>query len=330
MLRYLLRWFHIFPCRKFSMKKNKLISIVTPTFNEEENVDILYWRIKGVFDLLDYDYELIFIDNASVDNTVSNIKKLIENDKRVRLIVNSRNFGHIRSPVHGLFQAKGDACILIASDLQDPPELIKELLQEWEFGYKTILAVKPSSKENFLMNQIRKIYYTTVNSLSEAPLVSNATGFGLYDRQVVDILKQIDDPYPYFRGLLCEIGLKLRTVEFVQPRRKFGITKNNFFTLYDIGMLGLVKHSKLPLRILTIVGFFLSLISFFAAAFYFLLKLLNWSSFSLGVAPTIIGLFFLGGIQLLCMGLLGEYVGAILTGTRKLPLVVESERINFE
>lgn len=312
------------------MKKNKLISIVTPTFNEGANVNILYDRIKMVVDELDYEYELIFIDNASVDDTVSKVKELIENDKRVRLIVNSRNFGHIRSPVHGLFQAKGEACILIASDLQDPPELIKQLVREWECGYKTVLAVKPTSDENFLMNKIRKTYYAVINSISEAPLISNATGFGLYDRQVVEILKKIDDPYPYLRGLLCEIGLKLKTVEFVQPKRKFGITKNNFLTLYDIGMLGLVKHSKLPLRILTVAGFFLSLISFCAAAFYFFQKLLNWDSFSLGVAPLIIGLFFFCGVQLLCIGLLGEYVGVILTGTRKLPLVVESERINFE
>jgi glycosyltransferase involved in cell wall biosynthesis len=312
------------------MKKNKLISIVTPTFNEQDNTNILYERIKKVIDATAYNFELIFIDNASVDKTVLNIKKLIEKDKRVRLIVNSRNFGHIRSPVYGLFQAKGDACILMASDLQDPPEVIELLIQEWERGYKTILAVKPKSKENFFIHQIRKTYYAMLTSLSEAPLISNATGFGLYDRQVIEILKKIDDPYPYFRGLLCEIGLKLKTVEFIQPKRKFGITKNNFFTLYDIGMLGLVKHSKLPLRILTILGFLLALASILAGFFYLLFKLYNWDSFALGVAPLIIGLFFLGGIQLLCMGLLGEYIGAILTGTRKLPLVVEAERINFE
>ena len=180
------------------------------------------------------------------------------------------------------------------------------------------------------MNKVRKTYYAVINSLSEAPLISNATGFGLYDRDVLSILKKIDDPYPYFRGLICEIGLKVKTVEFVQPKRAFGVTKNNFFTLYDIGMLGLVKQSRLPLRILTIVGFFLSAISFFSAAYYFSQKLFNWDSFSLGLAPAVIGLFFFTGVQLLCLWLLGEYVGAILMSTRKLPLVVESERINFE
>ena len=312
------------------MKKNKLISIVAPTFNEEANIFAFYERTTSVMEKLIYEWELIFIDNASTDATVPLIKKIIENDRRVRLIVNSRNFGHIRSPVHGLLQAGGDACILIASDLQDPPELIENLVKAWEDGYKTILAVKPRSQENFFMNKIRKTYYAVINSLSEAPLISNATGFGLYDRDVLSILKKIDDPYPYFRGLICEIGLKVKTVEFVQPKRAFGVTKNNFFTLYDIGMLGLVKQSRLPLRILTIVGFFLSAISFFSAAYYFSQKLFNWDSFSLGLAPAVIGLFFFTGVQLLCLGLLGEYVGAILMSTRKLPLVVESERINFE
>lgn len=312
------------------MIKNKLISIVLPCFNEEENIEPLYARIKHELEGLAYEYELIFIDNASTDNTVQKVKSLIQCDQRVRLIVNSRNFGHIRSPFYGLLQAKGDACILMASDFQDPPELIKQLVCEWECGYKTIFAVKPSSKEGVLMHGIRRAYYKLLANLSEVPLISNATGFGLYDREVIEVLRQIDDPHPYFRGLLSEVGLKIKTVEFVQPRRKFGKTKNNFFTLFDIGMLGLIKHSKLPLRFVTIVGFLLSLVSFIAAGAYTIGKLIYWDSFALGVAPIVIGLFLFGGVQLLCLGLIGEYIAAIHTHTRKFPLVIERERFNFE
>jgi glycosyltransferase involved in cell wall biosynthesis len=307
----------------------KLISIVTPCFNEEENINELCDRISRVFFDLPYDYEHIIIDNCSTDNTVSLVKNRIETDHRVRLIVNTRNFGHIRSPYHGVLQSSGDACILIASDLQDPPELLPQFLKKWEDGAKIVMAVKPESEENYFINLIRRTYYKILNLISDVPLVNNATGAGLFDKRVVEILRGLDDPYPYFRGLLCEIGYPITTVEFVQPKRKRGISKSNFFTLYDIGMLGVTSHSKVPLRLMTLFGFFISFVCFFISAAYFIVKILYWDSFELGLAPIVVGLFFIGAVQMFIVGLLGEYVGTILTQVRKLPLVTESERINF-
>jgi len=308
---------------------NKLICIVSPCFNEEDNIVELYERIMQVMSKELYDYEILFIDNASTDKTVEIIKKIAQEDKRVKLIVNCRNFGHIRSPFYGILQSNGDACLLIASDLQDPPEMIPKLIRKWEAGYKTILAVKPKSIESKIMRLIRQSYYRFLTSIADVPLIQNATGAGLFDKQVIDILKKIDDPYPYFRGLLCEIGLSIGTVEFIQPKRKNGITKNNFLTLYDMAMLGITKHSKLPLRLVTICGFLLSFVSLLISIFYLLYKLLFWDSVQIGIAPLLIGLFFLGGIQMFFIGVLGEYVAAIYTHTRKTPLVIESERINF-
>ena len=214
-----------------SEKKNKLISIVTPCYNEEANIEELYNRVATVMASLPYDYEHICIDNCSTDSTVKTIKEFALRDKRLKLIVNARNFGHIRSPYYALFQSKGDACILIASDLQDPPEMIVDFIQKWEQGYKTVLAVKPESDESTIMFALRKAYYRLISKISEVPLVQNATGAGLFDRVVIDILRSIQDPYPYFRGLLCEIGFPIATVPFKQPRRLRGVTKNNFYTL---------------------------------------------------------------------------------------------------
>lgn len=306
-----------------------MISIVTPCFNEAENVEELSRRIKLVMSELPYEYEHIYIDNASTDKTVEIVKTIAARDGRVKLIVNARNFGHIRSPYYGLLQAKGDACVLIASDLQDPPEIITEFVHKWEQGYKTVLAVKPESDESRVMFRIRKLYYRFVSRISEVPLVQNATGAGLFDRKVLEILREISDPYPYFRGLLCEIGFPIATVPFRQPRRIRGVTKNNFYTLYDIGMLGVTNHSKVPLRLMAIGGFLLSFISLFVALIFLVAKLIYWDSFQLGTAPAIIGIFFFGAIQTFFVGVLGEYVGAIHTQVRKLPLVVESERVNF-
>jgi glycosyltransferase involved in cell wall biosynthesis len=308
----------------------KLISILTPCYNEEENVDELHDRIVKVMNTLPYDYEHIFIDNRSTDATVECIRRLAATDPRVKLIANARNFGHIRSPYHGLLQARGDACIALASDLQDPPEIIPEFIKHWENGYKTILAVKPDSEESSLFFLIRKAYYRLVARISDTPLVNNATGAGMFDREVLEILRKIDDPYPYFRGLVCEIGLPIAVVPFKQPRRKRGITKNNFYTLFDMAMLGITNHSKVPLRLMTMCGFAISALSLLTALFFLIAKLVFWNFFQLGIAPILIGMFFLGGVQMLFIGLLGEYVGAIYTHVRKLPLVVEMERVNFE
>lgn len=308
----------------------KLISIVTPCYNEEENVDELHERIATVMASLPYDYEHIFIDNHSTDRTVAKIKEVAARNPRVKLIVNARNFGHIRSPYYGILQSKGDACVLIASDLQDPPEMIVEFVKRWEEGYKTVLATKPESEESSIMFFIRKMYYRFVTRISDVPLIKNATGAGLFDRAVIDILRKIQDPYPYFRGLVCEIGFPIALVPFKQPRRARGITKNNFYTLYDIAMLGITNHSKVPLRLMTMAGFVLSFLSVLAAFSFFVAKLLFWDSFQLGIAPILIGMFFFGAMQMLFIGMLGEYVGAIYTQVRKLPLVIESERVNFE
>jgi polyisoprenyl-phosphate glycosyltransferase len=308
----------------------KLLSIVTPCFNEEANVEELAQRVAATMATLPYDYEHIFIDNHSSDATVAKVKALAVRDRRIKLIVNARNFGHIRSPYHGILQSTGDACVLIASDLQDPPEMIAEFVEKWEEGFKTVLATKPESEESALMYAVRSAYYRLVTRISDVPLVRNATGAGLFDRAVVEILRRIDDPYPYFRGLVCEIGFPIATVPFKQPKRKRGITKNNFYTLYDIAMLGITNHSKVPLRLLTLGGFVLSLASMGFALFFLFAKLLFWNSFSLGMAPILIGMFFFASVQMLFIGLLGEYIGAIYTRVRKLPLVVELERVNFE
>jgi glycosyltransferase involved in cell wall biosynthesis len=311
------------------MSDKKLISIVTPFYNEEDNIEELCMRISSVMAEQPYEYEHICIDNHSSDATVKKIKQIAKNDKRLKLIVNARNFGHIRSPYYGILQSQGDACVLIASDLQDPPEMIAEFIQKWEDGYKTVLAVKPESEESTIMFNLRKYYYMLISKISEVPLVKNATGAGLFDRAVVDILKTIQDPYPYFRGLLCEIGFPIATVPFKQTRRLRGVTKNNFYTLYDIALLGITNHSKIPLRLMAMGGFLLAFISLMVAIFFLVAKLLYWDSFQLGTAPILIGIFFFGAIQAFFIGVLGEYVGSIHTQVRKMPLVVEIERVNF-
>lgn len=309
---------------------NKLISIVTPCYNEGENIEELCQRVSAVMAKLPYKYEHICIDNCSQDDTVAKLRKISSADKRVKIIVNARNFGHIRSPFHALLQAKGDAAILIASDLQDPPEMIPEFIEKWEKGFKTVLAVKPESEESPGMFFVRKLYYNTISKISEVPQVKNATGAGLFDRVVLDVLKTLNDPYPYFRGLLCEIGFPIATVPFKQPRRKRGITSNNFYTLFDIAMLGITNHSKIPLRVMTMGGFVLSFLSLLVAIGFLLAKFIFWNSFQLGIAPIIIGIFFFAAVQTFFMGLLGEYIGSIHTKVRNMPLVIEAERVNFD
>ncbi|MFZ3372893.1 MAG: glycosyltransferase family 2 protein [Desulfitobacteriaceae bacterium] len=309
----------------------KLISVVTPCYNEEKNVEEVYTQVRQVFDkLTGYTYEHIFIDNASKDNTVSILKRLAEQDKNVKIIVNARNFGHIRSPYYAILQASGEAVISIVADLQDPTSMIPGFIRKWEEGYKVVLGVKVSSGESFLMFNIRKMYYNFINSVSEIELTKNNTGFGLYDQRIIEILKQVDDPYPYFRGLISDIGFESYKIEYKQPARKRGITKNNFYTLYDIAMLGITNHSKLPLRLAAMSGFALSALSFLIALIYFIFKIINWNSFTLGLAPVVIGLFFFSSVQLLFIGIIGEYIGSIHTQVLKRPLVIERERINFE
>jgi len=307
----------------------KLISIITPCFNEKENVQELYDRIRQVMKELAYDYEHIFIDNASTDNTVEILRGLAAQDKRVKVIINTRNFGHIRSPYHALLQASGDAVIGMASDLQDPPEKIPEFIRKWEEGYKVVIGVKTSSQESGLFYLLRSLYYRVLRSFSDVRLIDNFTGFGLYDRKVIEILREFHDPYPYFRGLIADIGFDIARIEFDQPRRKRGISKNNFYTLYDLAMLGVVSYTKVPLRLAAMFGFFSGAMSFLVGLVYLIYKLVDWRNFSLGLAPVVIGLFFLGSVQLFFLGIVGEYIGQIYTLSVRRPLVIEKERINF-
>ncbi len=277
-----------------------------------------------------YDYEHIFIDNASKDRTVAILRELAKDDKRVKVIVNTRNFGHIRSPSHAILQARGDAVVSIVADLQDPPALILEFVRKWEEGYKVVMAVKKQSQEAWPMFALRRLYYRALRRLSDVELVEHFTGFGLYDRAVVEAFRNIGDPYPYFRGLIADLGFESARVEYRQPGRRRGITKNNFYTLYDMAMLGLTSYTKVPLRLATMLGFASAAISLLAALFYLVYKLLFWRSFSLGLAPLVVGIFFFSSVQLIFLGIVGEYVGSIHTYIRRMPLVVEKERINFD
>jgi polyisoprenyl-phosphate glycosyltransferase len=308
----------------------KCISVVTPCYNEEENVEEIYQQIKKVFaELKDYQYEHVFIDNASTDKTVAILKTLAQQDQNIKVIVNARNFGHIRSPFYGMLQARGDAVVLIAADLQDPPALIHDFVKQWEAGFKVVVGVKPATQEAFPMAAIRRAYYNFITKIADMRLIKNFTGFGLYDRTVIDVLRQIDDAYPYFRGLISEIGFPVAQIPFKQPTRTRGITKNNFYTLYDMAILGITTHSKLPIRVATLGGFLFAILSFVAGLVFLLLKLALWNHFPVGIAPILIGMFFLASMQLFFIGILGEYVLSIHTQTLKRPLVVESERINF-
>lgn len=309
----------------------KTVSIVTHAYNEEDNIEALYLRIREIMQAYPhYAYEHIFIDNRSTDSTVPILKRIADADHHVKVIVNARNFGHIRSPIHALLQARGDAVIGIASDFQEPPDLIPEMLAAWEDGYKMVLCVKKASGESGLVYWIRKQYYRTVERLSSVETIQNYTGFGLYDREVVDIVRSFNDPYPYFRGIIAEISLPNKRLYFHQPARKRGITKNNFYTLYDIAMLGFVSTSKVPLRLATFAGFIGALVSFLIAVSYLIAKIVFWRTFSVGVAPMIIGVFFLQSLMLVFFGIIGEYVGAIYTKVQQRPHAIEMQRIGFE
>src|SRR4030042_6815509 len=308
----------------------KFISVVTACYNEEDNIELIYNKVKEIFDnLKSYTYEHICIDNASTDRTALILKDIAGNDKKVKIIVNARNCGHIRSPNYGLQQAKGDAVVSIVADLQDPPHMIADFIRKWEEGYKIVIGVKTQSEESSIMFKIRKSFYGLINKLSEVELIKNFSGFGLYDKQVIDVLRNLNDPYPYFRGIIADIGFEVARIEYKQPARQRGITKNNFYTLYDMAMLGITNHSKVPLRLATMLGFSLSIISLLVAFGYAIYKLIFWKSFSLGIAPVVVGLFFFASVQLFFLGILGEYIGSIHTQVLKRPLVIEKERINF-
>ena len=308
----------------------KLVSIVTPCFNEEDNIDAVYGAVKKIFQKKDeYNYEHTFIDNDSSDKTQEMLRELASKDSNVKVIINSRNFGHIRSPYHAMLQSEGDAVILLVADLQDPPDLIYEFLKEWENGHDAVIGTKTQSLESPAMFFIRKVYYGIINRLSEIKLQTNYTGFGLYDKKTIVAMRSLDDPYPYLRGLIFEIGFDIKIIEYTQPARLRGITKNNFFTLYDMAMLGISNHSKIPLRMATLSGFLLSAACFGVSLIYFVYKLMFWDKFEIGVAPVVIGLFLFASVQLFFIGILGEYIGFIHTKVQGRPHVFEKERINF-
>jgi glycosyltransferase involved in cell wall biosynthesis len=308
----------------------KKLSIVSGCFNEAGNVEDLVARVTKVMESLPkYDYEQIIIDNASTDGTPDILRRLASGNPRLKVILNARNFGHIRSPYHGLLQSSGDAIIYVASDLQEPPELIPDFVRKWEEGAKAVVAIKESSDESPLFFAIRRLYYRLVEGLAEVRTIQNFTGFGLYDRAIIEYCRKVADPYPYFRGQISEIGLPIVQISYHQPARKRGITKNNFFTLYDLAMLGITNFSKVPLRLAAMLGFSMAILSLVVALVYLIYKLVFWYSLPVGTAPLVIGLFFFASVQLFFIGILGEYIGAIHTQVLKRPLVVEKERINF-
>ena len=310
----------------------KLISLVTPCYNEEGNITKIYEQVKAIIEeqLNDYVYEHIFIDNASTDQTVELLKDIAIKDKNVKIIVNSRNFGHIRSPVYAMLQAGGDVVISLVADLQDPPEMIVDFIRANEEGYNIVLAIKVNSQEKRLMYKVRSLYYRLLNRITDTEIYENYTGFGLYDRKTIEALRSMPDAYPFFRGMISEIGYKVKKIPYNQPVRVKGVTKNNFYTLYDIGILGLINNSKVLLRLSIFIGFFVGFLSIIIGIFYFVMKLMYWDSMPLGRAPMLIGGSLMFSVLLFFIGILGEYTGQIYTQTLNRPLVFEKERINFE
>jgi glycosyltransferase involved in cell wall biosynthesis len=308
----------------------KLISIVTPTFNEVNNIEKLSLKIKEICDSNNIKYEQIIIDNNSEDGTIEVIKKLTSQYKNIKAIINQSNFGHIKSPYHALLQSQGDATITMTSDFQSPPELIIDYYNKWLSGSKVVLGRRKKVSDAFFLRIIKFIYYNFICKISSHKMEKNVTGEGLYDRSVINILKTIKDPYPYLRGLIFELGFKIDFVDFEQPVRLGGISKNNLYTLFDIGLLGIVKHSNVLLRLMILFGFFFGIISFLISVCFFFYKILYWDNFQLGLAPILIGFFGITSIQIMIIGLIGEYISVVLSYSKNLPLVLEKERINFD
>ena len=310
----------------------KKISIVIPTYNEIDNITLLVSELTGILEkeLSNYNYEIIVIDNYSTDGTRDEIRKLCALNKNVKGILNAKNFGQLNSPFYGITQITGDAVILMCADFQDPPRMILNFVKEWENGYKIVIGIKNKSKESKFMYLARTMYYKMIDKMADIKHIEHFTGFGLYDQKFIDVLRRLDDPTPYLRGIVAELGFTRKEIPYEQQQRKFGKTKNNFFSLYDVGMLGITSYTKIILRLATFIGFFVGVISFFLSIIYLILKLIYWDSYPAGTAPILIGMFFLGSLQLFFIGILGEYIMNINTKVLKRPLVVEEERINFD
>lgn len=314
---------------------NLKLSVVTGSFNEAENVndwfDAIFKAWVSVKDEFGFsELEIIWIDNASSDDTVNKVKVWCDRDPRVKLIVNARNFGPVRSPFHGLMQAHGDVCVFLASDLQDPPELIRDFLAQWKQGVDVVAGVYKGSEDTWIFKKLRSAFYKVMNAVSETEQIRAFTGFGLYTRKAVDLLKMHAGPMPYVRGLVTDLGLSVAEVSYFKPKRKYGVSKNDLMLLIDQAIIGMTSMSRTPLRVTTLVGGFMSLLSFLLGLGYLCLKIWNWNYFDAGLAPLLIGMFFLGSIQILFLGILGEYVSALMVGVQNRPLVVEKERVNFK
>ena len=309
----------------------KKISVVIPCYNEQENIENISNAIAEQIEKIEkYDYEIIIIDNDSTDNSRKIIEKQCKKNSKIKAIFNAKNFGQFNSPYYAILQTTGDCTMLICADFQDPVELIPKFIEEWENGYKIVIGIKQESQENKLTYLLRSCYYKIIKKFSDIEQIEHFTGFGLYDKKFVDILRNLDDTTPYLRGIVAELGFKRKEIPYKQPKRKAGKTHNNFYTLYDAAMLGLTSYTKVGLRLATFFGLIVGGISFAIGIIYLILKLIYWDRFSAGMTPLLIGMFFLGALQLFFIGFMGEYILSINHRMMKRPLVIEEKRINFE
>ncbi len=310
----------------------KTVSILIPCYNEEENVGPMSEAIVNLFEneLTQYNYELVFIDNDSHDKTRELLREICSKNSNIKAIFNAKNFGQFNSPYYGILQTTGDCTISMVCDFQDPIELIPKYLQEWENGYKIVIGIKTSSKESKIMYFLRSVYYKMIKKFSDVEQIEHFTGSGLYDREFVEVLRNLKDPKPFLRGIVAELGFRRKEIPYEQPQRRAGKTHNNFYTLYDAAMLSITSYTKIGLRLATFVGCGVGMISLLVALVYLILKLVMWNQFQAGMAPILIGMCFLGALQLFFIGLLGEYILSINERVMNRPLVVEEERINFE
>lgn len=310
----------------------KTISIVVPCYNEEENVVAMADAIRDMFhkDLPNYRYELIFIDNDSADSTRELIRGLCQSDPDIKGIFNAKNFGQFNSPYYAMLQSTGDCTVLMAADFQDPVEMIPRYVKEWENGYKIVIGIKKSSQENKVMYWLRGCYYKMIKRLSDVEQIEQFTGFGLYDAKFIQVLRELDDPTPFLRGIVAELGFRRKEIPYEQPRRRAGKTSNNFYRLYDAAMLSITSYTKAGLRLATIFGSICSAASIVVALIYLVMKLMYWDRFAAGMAPILIGMLFLGSVQIFFIGLVGEYILTINSRVMKRPLVIEEERLNFD
>ena len=309
----------------------KKISVLIPCYNEAENVGPISTAVTEILEkeLPQYDYELVFIDNDSTDGTRDIIRGLCADNPRIKAILNARNFGQFNSPYYGMLQVTGDCVIEMVADFQDPVEMIPKYIHEWEKGYKIVIGIKTSSKENRLMYWLRSCYYKTIKKLSDVEQIEHFTGSGLYDREFIEVLRNLDDPTPFLRGIVAELGYRRKEIPYEQPRRRAGKTHNNFYRLYDAAMLSVTSYTKAGLRLATIFGSICAVVSMLIAMVYLVMKLIWWDRFPAGMAPMLIGMLFLGSVQLFFIGFLGEYIMSINQRVMKRPLVIEEERINF-